>query len=146
GANVREAAVHLLFRNGHAGNGLLRVVVSGDHQVEDLSALERIVNEMALRPGPKSCCVPTQIRGHSLRRDERPEAGVPWYDRRACARSTAGIIAASSFRPCGVSSSNLMRLSSGVGRRWMSSLLSRRSSTSPMVDLSKAITAERRVA
>ena len=50
--HVGEAGHHFLLRYRHAGHRLRRVVMTGDHEVEDFPARERVVHQVALGPGP----------------------------------------------------------------------------------------------
>src|SRR6266487_3741323 len=71
-------ALHDLFvADRLAGDRLRRVVVIGDDEVEHLPARQRIMHDVAFRPGPQRRRVPAQIFRHLLSRDHRAIRRVP---------------------------------------------------------------------
>ena len=76
---------HLVVADRLAGDRLGRIVVAGDDEIEDLPARQRIVDDVALGPGPQRRRVPAQVLGHLLGRDDRAVGGVAGHARRAVA-------------------------------------------------------------
>ena len=79
--HMLEAQHHLLMRHRLPCHRLRRVIVIGDDEVERLPAGERVMHDVAFRPGPEGCGVPAQIFRHLLGRDHRAIGGVPRHPR-----------------------------------------------------------------
>ena len=76
--DVAKTLHHLFVRHRLARDRLRRVVVIGDDEVEHLPARQRIMHDVAFRPGPQRRRVPAQIFRHLAR------SGSPsdrWYGR-----------------------------------------------------------------
>ena len=81
--DMDKAAHHLVVGNALARDRLRRVVVVGDDEVEHLPARQRVMHDVAFRPGPQRRRVPAQIFRHLLGRDHRAVGGVARDPRRA---------------------------------------------------------------
>src|SRR6266850_1684343 len=77
--NVPEALHDLFVRHGLAGDRLRRVVVIGDDEVEHLPARQRVMHDVAFRPGPQRRRVPAQIFRHLLGRNHRAVRRMPGH-------------------------------------------------------------------
>ena len=84
--HVAKALHHLGVRHRLACDRLRRVVVIGDDEVEHLPARERIMHDVAFRPGPQRRRIPAQVFRHLFGRDHRAIGRVAGNARRPVRR------------------------------------------------------------
>ena len=83
GVHMIKSHRDLRVGDGAARNSLVHIAVIGHDKVEHRPALQRIMHDMALRPGPERRGVHPQVFGHDRARDHRTIGRVARHHRLA---------------------------------------------------------------